>query len=578
MKITKFTRAALLLLVLMIGTAGCDSGNTPTSQSTDSGSGSLSVSASEDDAWQQAKTTPYGKYPELITYTSSSMEGKYDTLAGTKYASDSNEDNVRTRYTKEMLNVQNENAWEASSDDDYNRKVSLAIASGTIPDIMVVNDYATLLQLYDNGLIQDLSEVYKNCTDDRIKEIYDSYDGRALTRATIDGKLMALPQVNIATGPELLWLRQDWLDKLNLEGPKTMADVENILKEFIEKDPGGNGPGKTAGLVVDTSFVGSFSSLYKLNMIFTSYKAYPQQWMSNDKGEIYYGSVQPEAKAALGKLAEWFQAGLIDQQMAVRTADDRTALISSNQCGAFFGAWWGGQSGKDAYELYDAQWQPYLVPQDESGEVTLFTGDPCNKYRVVSKDFAYPEIAAKTLNIDMSYTRYDDKSNVYSEYQDIGNPTVGITVPAYINVDYYDAIYRSYDHIQAAMAGNSPQDIISWEQTMADSIKTDYYDVIKAGQKPTWDVYNNYLKRVVSLKLLSDNKENIKEVNPVFFGQTQSMKLKWTSLLKMENETYLKILTGEAPLDSFDEFVTEWMNAGGKDIINEVTDAVKNAN
>lgn len=566
MKISIYKRIAALLTatVLCAASVGCNSG----SSSQSSGQNSSMTEAEAD--WETARTTPYGKYPELITYTASSTAGNYDALAGTKYADDNNEDNVRTRYTKEMLNVQNDNEWEASNDDDYNRKVALAIASRDIPDIMVVYDYATLVQLYENDLIEDLTEAYENCADDRIKEIYDSYGGRALERATIDGKLMALPQVNIATGPEMLWLRQDWMEELGLEGPKTMEDVENILQQFMEKDPGGNGAGKTIGLVVDTSFVGSFSSLYKLNMIFTHYNAFPQQWMSDDSGNVYYGSVQSEAKQALSKLSEWYSKGFIDQQMAVRTSDDRNALISSNLCGAFFGAWWGGQQGMDAYELYNAEWQPYLVPQDENGTVTLYTGDPCNKYRVVRNGFEYPEIAAKTLNIDMSYTRYTDKSNVYSEYQDIGNPSVGITVPSYINVDYYDAIYRSYDHIQEAMAGKEPEDIISWEKTLAAALQSDYYDVLAAGEKPTRDVYNNYLKRVVSLKLLTDNKAKIKEVNPVYFGQTESMKLKWANLLTMENEAYLKILTGEKPIDYFDTFVSEWEKAGGTEITKEV--------
>ena len=50
----------------------------------------------------------------------------------------------------------------------------------------------------------------------------------------------------------------------------------------------------------------------------------------------------------------------------------------------------------------------------------------------------------------------------------------------------------------------------------------------------------------------------VNKVTPVFFGSTKSMPLKWPTLDKMEQEMLLKIITGEKPVDYFDEFVTEW--------------------
>lgn len=63
--------------------------------------------------------------------------------------------------------------------------------------------------------------------------------------------------------------------------------------------------------------------------------------------------------------------------------------------------------------------------------------------------------------------------------------------------------------------------------------------------------------------------------NPVFFGQTKSMKLKWANLQKLQDETFLKIVTGEAPIDSFDVFVSTWKSTGGDEITKEVEDAIK---
>ena len=65
----------------------------------------------------------------------------------------------------------------------------------------------------------------------------------------VDGKLMALPEPSFVDGPNLLWLRKDWMDELGLEEPETVEDAIEIIRAFVEKDPGGNGEGNTIGLV-----------------------------------------------------------------------------------------------------------------------------------------------------------------------------------------------------------------------------------------------------------------------------------------------------------------------------------------
>ena len=33
---------------------------------------------------------------------------------------------------------------------------------------------------------------------------------------------------------QILWLRQDWLDALNLEAPKTIEELKTVLKAFMD--------------------------------------------------------------------------------------------------------------------------------------------------------------------------------------------------------------------------------------------------------------------------------------------------------------------------------------------------------
>jgi len=48
------------------------------------------------------------------------------------------------------------------------------------------------------------------------------------------------------------------------------------------------------------------------------------------------------------------------------------------------------------------------------------------------------------------------------------------------------------------------------------------------------------------------------------------MESNWANLKKMEDETFAKIIMGQASIDSFDDFVTNWKKQGGDKILEEI--------
>lgn len=158
------------------------------------------VSEESRKAWEKAETTPYGAYPELVTYTLGQMSGANNSNLP---EGDTYEDNAYTRYLRKMLNIQNDNIY-MESEDRYSEFVNIIVKDQTLPDILVVSDRETLKELVDNDLIEDLTEVYEKCTSPRIKEMYGSYGGELLEAGKFDGKLMAVPETVIDHGPNLL--------------------------------------------------------------------------------------------------------------------------------------------------------------------------------------------------------------------------------------------------------------------------------------------------------------------------------------------------------------------------------------
>lgn len=562
MKIKKVLAMCLMSAMVLGSLAGCGKEESGTTANVDL----------EDPAWQEAMTTPYGKYPETVVYTLGKTATNFDVLDGTEYEGDDDVNNAWTRYLKEKLNIQNENLFEANDGDDYEQKVSMAIVSGEIPDIMVVGDYATLKQLYENDLIADLTEVYENCASDKIKEIYDSYDGVCLETATFDGKLMGLPTTEISHGPGILWLRKDWMDKCNLEEPKTMEDIYNILQQFLVQDPGGNGEGQTAGLVIDPEIAGNSGGSYMPNNIFTLYGAYPKQWIDDGSGNAVYGSVQPEMKEALEQLSKMYSEGLIDKQFVTRTGDDRKGLLNSGKSGAFFGNWWGAWEVADSMSLNkEAEWVPYICPVGSDGKVTMFSGNPNSSYVVVRKEFEHPELVMKIASMQFDYSRYQEKDEeAYKELTDYGELNAGGSILA-TNIDYYDGFPRSSKLVVDALESGDISQLNRNDLTTYLNSKK-YLESLENGEESTssgWASYNSML----CASLVAETEVN--RVMPVFFGSTQSMALKWPTLEKMEQEMLLKIITGEKPVDYFDEFVETWNKTGGEQITEEVNQAIK---
>ena len=171
-------------------------------------------------------------------------------------------------YIRDNYQVDMKLAWQAEG-SEYNNKLSLNIASGNLPDIFYCNDYRTFLQLAQNGLLADLTDIYEENISDTIKGIDASYGGRNLEPVTIDGRLMAIPAGNLDGQQDVLWLRKDWLDNLGLEVPKTMEDLEKVLTAFVEEDPDGNGVDDTTGLTVDaTKPVARYNHAFGLEPIF----------------------------------------------------------------------------------------------------------------------------------------------------------------------------------------------------------------------------------------------------------------------------------------------------------------------
>lgn len=513
--------------------------------------------------WEEAENTPYGKYPELVTYTLGQMSGANNSNLpeGNTY-----EDNAYTRYLRKMLNIQNESV-HMEREERYDEYVNILVKDHTLPDVLVVSDRETLHELVENDLVADLTDVYESCTSPRIKEMYDSYGGELLEGGMFDGRLMAIPETVIDHGPCLLWLRKDWMEELDLAEPKTLEEAFTIIEEF-KKNRMGTEPGEEPiGLLCDTSLVGTTSTNYSVEPVFDSFGAFPQRWIMDEYGGVVYGSVTGETKEALGYLNQLYERGILDTDFALRAQNNLRDIVVEGKCGAFFGLWW--TPNNPLMDTYDrdgtAEWEPYYLTEDALNGSQRFTTFRDNKYVVVRKGYEHPEIVMKIISVLFDYTRYEakDADEVNSYFALNVDPTAR---PLVINVDYYEATYKVTENIRKALNGKISVNSLS-------AIEKSYYDACSnylEGRNVTAEDWAAYKSRISAVGLLIDGdyKPPIRKYLEDTDGEIPE------ALKTLEKNTFIQIIMGKKPLDYFDEFVELWYEQGGKELTEQVREDV----
>lgn len=505
--------------------------------------------------WDEAVHTPYGKYPETVTYTLGKISGANNSNLplGETY-----EDNAYTQYLKKMLNIQNQDIFEMEDGTSYEQAIEMAIEDNDIPDILVVKGRENLKKLVSRGLVEDLSAVYEECATDRIKEMYESYGEDLLDSAIFDGKLYAFPDTVIDHGSMLLWMRKDWIDELGVEEPETLEEGMEIIRQFVEKDLVGDG--NTIGLACSTELISDNSSTYGVNPIFTEYNAAPEKWVLDENGNVVYGSVTEETKEALAYLQNLYETGVLDSRFLLRKTENLDEMVASGKCGAVFGNWWAPNNPLSSTSKSDesAVWKPYLL----TGQTQRKTLESYKnwQYVVVRKGYEHPEIIGKYVSVLFDYTRYEDRNA--SDINDYFSLNVDPTArPLNINVDYWDGLYRTTENIQAALDGALRiQELTGIEKA--------YYQTCKSYMNETLTTVNGwaaYASRIQAVSLLAESGRGTRSLS---MGDADGEIPQY--LQKLETETFLQIICGEKPVEYFDQFVEEWYESGGESLTRQV--------
>ncbi|OLE30697.1 MAG: hypothetical protein AUG44_00595 [Actinobacteria bacterium 13_1_20CM_3_71_11] len=134
---------------------------------------------------------------------------------------------------------------------DFETKLTAAATAHKLPDV-VVDDAAQLGNFKTQGIIQPVDKSKIAGADQLTPASWDS-------AKDLKGDIYAVP---FSAQANLLFIRSDWLAKLNLQAPKTWDDVATVAKAFTTGDPDGDGKADTYGLAVPGATTRGYVSWY----------------------------------------------------------------------------------------------------------------------------------------------------------------------------------------------------------------------------------------------------------------------------------------------------------------------------
>lgn len=349
-------------------------------------------------------------------------------------------------------------------------------------------------------------------------------------RTTADGNIWAVPYEQNPVSNSVL-MRKDWLDELGLQVPTTIEEFETVIQAFKDKK---NDEGYVAigqgGL--ENAFGASF------------YEAGNSNFLDTD-GKIKPYFLDPNFKDFLAKMNEWYKKGYLHKEVATMPSSQaREAFYSGRSCCTL--NWLTSlQYNIDAGKIHDPNYNLVGVPPLKGTAAGAYKSDlPYDWGTVISKTSKHPVEAMKLINW-MSGTEEGFLLTTY-----------GVEDEQWKWKDKENGVIELIPGKEIEGAGGETNYTTGWLVKLAGKFAMNEVDA-------------------PFMKWLNDKSQ----VNTYYaddfgvlydYGAMKSDS-KAEVLHTMFNEAKWKVIMGNQPVSYWDEFVKDWLDAGGAEQIEDYT-------
>ncbi|WP_159886859.1 extracellular solute-binding protein [Paenibacillus puerhi] len=478
--------------------------------------------------------------------------------------------NVHTKWAHDKLGIDLKNLWiSPSTNNAFETKLRLSLATNEkMPDIISYRgEFNLARELIDSGKFVDAGELFDKYASKTWKDAMNE-DPSVWYPYMQDGKRIGIPILDYAyNGDPVMWIREDWMQKLNLSAPKTLDDLEKLMDAFTNQDPDGNGKKDTYGLAIGfKNWVNTWMS--DAGWIFGAFGTMPNQWNKTKDGTLEYGTVTEGSKKALAKMQSWMKSGYLPAEAGLYDETKASEDFTAGKAGIVVGPHW-----MPAWPLEDvkknnknAQYKAYPIPAGPN-QVSGRHGTPnSNGVVLINKDMKHPEAF-------FTYQNY-----LFDQY---ANPQVG--------GEFENGMAEGYDWVMVDgkpmndtehTGGYSPEKYtLTFDGARIPSQLMKALAKLSTGEVPSTP-FEKKLKSstpqamIDAASIVMAQKDIV--IPQMFTGApTATMQTTNDILAKLEKDTLAQIIYGKLPIDAFDKFVENWKSSGGDKTTAEVNEWYK---
>ena len=331
-------------------------------------------------------------------------------------------------------------------------------------------------------------------------------------------------------------IRQDWLDKLNLEMPTTLSELHDVLVAFRDGDPNGN------GIKDEIPFSSTKDGGYNIEGFAGMFGVLDGYYMDGET--VKYGPTAPAYKDYLTTMNQWYQEGLIDPEYMMNDATTLTSKVVNNQVGCTLyllnggmGSWSNMMAGTD-FNLVAMPW-PSL-----DGETPAYaTVGEYNKV-VTGVGVAITSTCAQDPKKLEAAIRFRD---YFYSPQGVIESNFGIEGESYVmdgdQAIYTDAVLNNDKGLTMTQALSSYALSASNDAMVKTAMYFKQVTLVLDNQKASQPIWNE-----CDISLLLPNVSQTAE-------ESSAIAEYMSEIDTYVNEMTLKFILGQESLDKFDEYV-----------------------
>lgn len=410
------------------------------------------------------------------------------------------------RYLEEKSGFDLE--WTILPADEPWQKLALMMTSGDPPDVIYCPPKSVFADYLHQDALADITDYVAQSPN--LQKLVPPETWAAVTW---EGRIYAVPipqNQNIA-GTSGVFVRKDWFRELGLEEPTTLDEYYEVMKAFKEKK------GVIPLTVTSSSgLIGGFTGAFGLG---TAYK--------EKDGKLVYSYVEPEAKEYLAYMKKLYEEGLLDKEFPVNKSANVQEKMVAGQAAMSVVGWSAALPIDSSFKEKNPDGElgyiaPPVGPRGESG---------FNRHAPVRVYLLIPA-QSKHIKEAVEFLDFMSREDIYTyvSFGEEGKHFERRDGEVFLLDEYQNRRFQMY-------------------YTLVDTQEGFAVRLRDKGFK----VYSDQVVNYSVLEPLDTFAPPIPEVMSVE-----------ADLGALVEEYFVRFITGDLPLEQFDEYVEQWKAKGGE--------------